>query len=78
MGFFNRNKTVQGSSDAPEVPRVKNRVRVTFSQGNNIGTHDFLMDPEQTNQMNVAYAVTDKYGRNAVIHDSKVIGQENA
>lgn len=78
MGFFGRDKTVQGSSDGAQVPRRKNRVRVTFSQGNNTSQHDFLMDPEHTNQMNVAYAVSDVYGRNVTIHKSEIIGQENA
>lgn len=78
MGIFGRNKVVQGSSDGPQVPKRVNRVRVTFSQGNNTAQHDFLMEPEHTNQMNVAYVMSDKYGRGVTIHGSEIVGQENA
>lgn len=78
MGIFGRNKVVQGSSSEPQVPVTKNRVRVTFSQGNNTAQHDFLMDKDSTNQMNVAYVMSDKYGRGVTIHSAEVVGEENA
>lgn len=78
MGIFKRDKTVQGSSQGPEVPVTRNIVRVTFSKGTHTGQHDFVMDKNNTNQMTVISETCREYGNNVQIHDSRIIGETNA
>jgi hypothetical protein len=77
MGFFGKKKD-SSSSDVPQVPVVKDVMRVTYTDSRgSLMQHDVVIDKDSPNkEFSVRHIIADRVDSGAKVHRIDKIGEE--